>query len=82
MPYSAAGRVAAGEWALYDKSRVNGKEVYLNCKTVAFGQTFPKPPIVLVTANHANPADMDWGHTHDASMTYMDEITTTSFQVR
>lgn len=82
MPYSVAGRQASGEWSVYDKKKVNGKTVFLNCKDVNFGKTFQTPPTVLVTANHYKSTGVvDWGITHDATMTYMDDITTKGFKV-
>jgi hypothetical protein len=79
--YAGAGRVPAGEWKLYPKKRVNGKNVYLNCKDVKFATPYIVPPTILVTANHQNDYDLDWAKTHDALMTYVDDVYKTHFKV-
>jgi hypothetical protein len=52
------------------------------CKTVAFKATYPSVPAVLVTAKHAaTTMDLAAEVTHPATMTFVNEVTTTDFEV-
>jgi hypothetical protein len=80
-PYAMSGRVRAGKWSVYDKKQVSGKKVWLKCKKVTFNRSFTKKPTVLTTANHYEPAELDWSTVHEPTVTYIDEVEKDYFKV-
>ena len=52
------------------------------CKTVSFKATYASIPAVLVTAKHAaTTMDLAAAVTHPATVTFVNEVTTTDFEV-
>jgi hypothetical protein len=81
LPYSAAGRVAAGhKWVETSGFGLYNATVYRICKVVPFGRVFNVKPNVLVTSNRASSSRIDSGQ-KTASSTYVDAVYYNSFRV-
>jgi len=84
QPYSEAGLVpSTGLWQ-YQAGTVQGntKSGMMACKTIQFKASYGSTPTVLVTSRH-HISGLDWGAvpTHEATMTFVNEVTTENFQI-